>query len=148
VKSTGRLGKDRNGQLLLVTGVVLTLMLLVLATLKVNSANTINIPTHKPDAGFIEINDISINFRKAIIYLSEDHSSSLPGKEAIVRAFDELREEYNELLADYGIIFSANRGTVSSRSSVYSMDFTVTLVYLTDGETSSLSRNMHLEISL
>lgn len=141
-----KLRGDRDAQLLMITGVVLTLMLLLLATLKVNSANILRSPTHKPDAGFSEIDMVSTSFKRSLVILSEKRVQEVPGKEAISTAFDELSEQYNRLLADYGTIFITSRGPIRSQASIYSMDFSVTLVYQADGEMSTITRNMVIEI--
>ena len=143
-----RFASDKNGQLLLVTGVVLAILLLILATINTDSANIIRIPTHQPDIGTGEMNDVVNGFSRALIYLSKEYASELPRKEAIAKAYDEISYQYNFLLSTRNIIFKASRGSIDSSSSVNRVDITITLVYQMEGVTSSLSQNLHMEIML
>ena len=146
VKRMERLANDDHGQLLLITGVVLTLMLLILATINTESANTLRTPTHQSDIGTNEINDVTRNYRIAVEEFSKEYSSSLPKKEAIGKAFDDVGYNYNNLLSARGIIFKTYRGPIESVSMSYRMNVTISLIYQIEGETSTISQNLRLEI--
>ncbi len=146
MKETERLANDRKGQLLLITGVVLTLMLLILATINTDSANTLRTPTHQSDIGTNEINDVVRNYRMAVEEFSKEYSSTLPKKEAIGKAFDDVGNDFNGLLSARGIIFKAYRGSIESVSMSYRMNVTVSLIYQIEGETSTISQDIRLEM--
>ena len=141
-----KLYNDRSGQLLLVTGVMLAILILVLATINVNTSNVLRTSTHQPDVGTNEMTDIPLNFKRALIHLSEDYSNTLPKKEAITKAFDDICQQYNSLFAARNVIFKASRGSISLVSTNYHIDVSVTLYYQAEGETSSVSQNLHIDI--
>ena len=126
----------------------MAILLLLLATINTDSANVIRTPTHQPDIGTGEMNDVANGYGRAVKHLSKEYSRDLPRKEAIARAYDEITYHYNTLLSARNIIFKASRGSIDSSSSVSRVDITITLVYQMEGVTSSLSQNLHLEMIL
>jgi len=143
-----KLSNDRSGQLLLVTGVMLAILLLILATINVNTSNVLRTSTHQPDIGTNEMTDIPLNFERGLVHMSEDYANTLPKKEAITKAFDDTCQQYYTLLSARNVIFKASRGSISLLSSIYHLDVTITLYYQAEGETSALSQNLHINIML
>jgi hypothetical protein len=143
-----KLSKDRSGQLLLVTGVMLAVLLLILATINVDTSNVLRTSTHQPDIGTNEMTDIPMNFERALKHMSEDYANSLPKKEAITDAFDDVCQQYNVFLSARNIIFKASRGPISLLSLIYHVDVTITLYYQAEGETSAVSQNLQIDIMI
>lgn len=143
-----KLSNDRSGQLLLVTGVMLAILLLILATINVNTSNVLRTSTHQPDIGTYEMTDIPVNFEIALVHLSEDYAKTLPKKEAISQAFVDISQQYRVLLSARNVIFKASRGPISLVSSFYHLDATITLFYQVEGVTSTISQNLQIDIMI
>lgn len=145
---TRRFTGNKEGQLLLTTGVVMAVLLLVLATINANSANTLRIPSRSSAFPVDELSDLSRNFERGVMERSGELTGIYPKKEAVQIAFEEVRDEYTYLLSGRGIIFEAHRGNIEGTPVRYDMDVTITLIYNEGVESFIVSETEHWEIIL
>lgn len=146
--STRDMAKDKGGQLLLTTGMLLAVLLMGLASITTNSTSTVKEATHDPSLHGSELNDVAVNFKKSLDIRSNQLSLNSPSKTAIGEAFEEVSEEFASLMSTRNVIFQTSRSQININTPEYTFNVTLTLMYKNGEDSFLLSQDYDWKIEL
>ena len=139
---------NREGQLLLTSGIILAVLLMVMTTINTDSANTIRNVNHYPSIPNSEVNDVANRFEKSVALTAERNTYKMQNIEAIQKAFVTCSSDFKALLLNRNILFSASRSNITIASPMYYMKVTITMVYLDGDLTSSITNTYNWNLML